>query len=91
MPQAERGRVRGAWRPRKLLGKPLNAARLIKASFTFQGAARYAAWKIERHTGVPVEVTPWRERHPSWRRLACCEGLEEPSQGGLNPNKNARV
>lgn len=64
MTDPERGRVRGAWRPRRLLGKPLNVARLIKAAFTFQGAARYAAWKIERHTGVAVEVTPWRERHP---------------------------
>ncbi len=62
--EGEQSRVRKAWTPRKLLGKPLNAARLMKASFTFQGAARYAAWKIERHTGVAVEVTPWRERHP---------------------------
>jgi hypothetical protein len=60
----QRTSTRKAWTPRKLLGKPLNAARLMKASFTFQGAARYAAWKIERHTGVAVEVTPWRERHP---------------------------
>lgn len=64
MAETERDRLRGAWRPRRLLGKPLNVARLIKAAFTFQGAARYAAWKIERHTGVPVEITPWRERHP---------------------------
>ena len=62
--QAERSRLRKAWGPRKLLGKPLNVARLVKAAFTFQGAARYAAWKIQRHTGVRVEVTPWRERHP---------------------------
>ena len=27
------------------------------------GAARYAAWKIERHTGLAVPLTPWRERH----------------------------
>ncbi|OYX03503.1 MAG: hypothetical protein B7Z12_10100, partial [Caulobacter vibrioides] len=53
-----------AWRLRRALGKPLNVARLVKAAFTFQGAARYAAWKIQRHTGVRVEVTPWRERHP---------------------------
>ncbi|MCY1647160.1 hypothetical protein OVA11_08885 [Caulobacter sp. SL161] len=53
-----------AWRVRRALGKPLNVARLVKAAFTFQGAARYAAWKIQRHTGVTVEVTPWRERHP---------------------------
>jgi hypothetical protein len=61
---AERKRLLGAWRGRRLLGRPLNIARLIKAAFTFEGAARYAAWKIERHTGVPVAVTPWRERHP---------------------------
>ena len=52
------------WDKRRRLGKPLNVIRLLKASTTFEGAARYAAWKIERHTGVPVEVTPWRERHP---------------------------
>ena len=61
---AERARLRKAWGPRKLMGKPLNVARLMKAAFTFQGAARYAAWKIQRHTGVDIEVTPWRERHP---------------------------
>lgn len=53
-----------AWRRRRAFGKPLNVARLVKAAFTFQGAARYAAWKIQRHTGVTIEVTPWRERHP---------------------------
>jgi hypothetical protein len=52
------------WRSRRLVGKPLNVARLLRATATFDGAARYAAWKIERHTGVPVEITPWRERHP---------------------------
>jgi hypothetical protein len=46
------------------LGKPLNVLRLVKASTTFDGAARYAAWKVERHTGVPVALTPWREKHP---------------------------
>lgn len=64
MAESERQHLRKAWRARRLLGKPLNVARLVKAAFTFQGAARYAAWKIERHTGVAVEVTPWRERHP---------------------------
>ena len=46
------------------LGKLLNIARLVRAAGTFEGAARYAAWKVERHTGVTVELTPWRERHP---------------------------
>ncbi len=61
---ARRAEVLRWWDSRRRLGKPLNVVRLLKASTTFEGAARYAAWKIERHTGVPVEVTPWRERHP---------------------------
>lgn len=52
------------WRWSRRAGKPLNIVRLIKASWTFEGAARYAAWKIERHSGVKVKLTPWRERHP---------------------------
>lgn len=61
---ADRRRRLGAWRLRRAFGQPLNLARLAKATFTFTGAARYAAWKIERHTGVAVPLTPWRERHP---------------------------
>jgi hypothetical protein len=61
---ADRKQINAAWRLRRSLGKPLNVARLIKAAFTFEGAARYAAWKIERHTGVAVPLTPWREKHP---------------------------
>ena len=61
---AERAQTLRWWRRRRRLGKPYNLARLVRASTTFEGAARYAAWKIERHTGVPVALTPWRERHP---------------------------
>ncbi|MDE8653757.1 hypothetical protein [Novosphingobium album (ex Liu et al. 2023)] len=61
---AQRLRTLRWWRRRQRLGKPYNFARLLRASTTFDGAARYAAWKIERHTGVPVPLTPWRERHP---------------------------
>jgi hypothetical protein len=61
---AERARLRAGWRLRRLLGPPRGLARIAKAAFTFDGAARYAAWKIERHTGVVVPLTPWRERHP---------------------------
>jgi hypothetical protein len=64
MTAGERKRVLRWWRLRRRLGKALNAARLVRAAGTFDGAARYAAWKIERHTGVAVELTPWREKHP---------------------------
>jgi hypothetical protein len=46
------------------MGKLINLLRLLRAASTFEGAARYAAWKIERHSGVAIDVTPWRERHP---------------------------
>jgi hypothetical protein len=62
--RAERKRILAWWRKRRRLGKPLNLVRLARASATFDGAARYAAWKIERHTGVAIPLTPWRERHP---------------------------
>ncbi len=52
------------WGKRQRLGKALNIARLAKASTTFDGAADYAAWKIERHTGIALEVTPWRRKYP---------------------------
>lgn len=52
------------WNRRRRLGKPLNILRLIRATGTFDGAARYAAWKVERHTGVPVKVTRFREKYP---------------------------
>ena len=53
-----------AWLVRVRAGKALNIARLIKAAFTFDGAARYGLWKVQRHTGISVELTPWREAHP---------------------------
>lgn len=64
LPQAQRRAILGWWNHRRRLGKALNIARLIRATRTFDGAGRYAAWKVERHTGVKVALTPWRERHP---------------------------
>ena len=61
---AQRRAILAWWNRRRRLGKALNIARLVRATRTFDGAGRYAAWKVERHTGVKVELTPWRERHP---------------------------
>jgi hypothetical protein len=52
------------WRTRRLIGKALSVARLVKAGFTFQGGADYMAWKIERHSGVQVQITDWQRKHP---------------------------
>ncbi|HYD23200.1 MAG TPA: hypothetical protein VEB68_00255 [Croceibacterium sp.] len=61
---AERRRILTWWNRRRRLGKLLNLARLARATTTFDGGMRYAAWKVERHTGMPVKVTPLRERFP---------------------------
>ena len=52
------------WQARARAGKALNLLRLGKATTTFDGAADYAAWKLHRHTGIALEVTPFREKHP---------------------------
>lgn len=55
---------RQRWRLRRLQGKGLSVARLVKAVFTFNGGVDYAAWKVERHTGVAVPVGNALRRHP---------------------------
>jgi hypothetical protein len=52
------------WSVRRWQGKALSVLRLLKAAFTFQGGADYAAWKIKRHSGVDIEVKPWHRKHP---------------------------
>jgi hypothetical protein len=52
------------WSWRNTLGKCLSVLRLIKAAFTFQGGADYAAWKIKRHSGIEIELKNWHRKHP---------------------------
>lgn len=59
-----RKHVQNRWGRSRRWGKLLNLSRLVRATHTFDGAGRYAAWKVERHTGVKITMTPWRERHP---------------------------
>lgn len=54
----------GAWSRRRRISKLLNLARLLKATFTFDGALDYVLWKVERHSGVVLPVTDWQRRHP---------------------------
>jgi hypothetical protein len=56
--------ARGTWALRRLLGKPLALARLFKALLTFEGALDYGAWKLERHSGERIILTPRLRRFP---------------------------
>ncbi len=62
--------VSASWPWRRVAGKALSVARLVKAGFTFRGGADYIAWKISRHSGVEIEVTPWQRRHPILAAIA---------------------
>jgi len=61
---SERRRSLRRWQLRRWQGRVLSVLRLTKATFTFRDCIDYAAWKIERHTGVNIEVTPRLRRHP---------------------------
>jgi hypothetical protein len=60
----DQARAQRLWRRRRRNGKLRSVLRLIKAAFTFSGGASYILWKIERHSGVKQELTPWQRRHP---------------------------
>jgi hypothetical protein len=59
-----RRRTSWRWRRRRVAGKLLSALRLLKAALTFEGGASYLVWKIQRHSGVKLELSPWQQRHP---------------------------
>lgn len=61
---ATRRRALWRWRLRRWQGRLLSILRLSKATITFSGYLDYAAWKIKRHTGISVEITPQLRRHP---------------------------
>lgn len=64
LPRGSRGPARLAWGLRIAVGKPLSLARLIKGLYTFDGGLDYVAWKLERHTGRPVDIPERVRRWP---------------------------
>jgi hypothetical protein len=59
----KRARSHLAWAVRRVQGKLMSIARLVKALFTFEGGLDYIAWKLERHSGqeivIPDRVRRW--------------------------------
>ena len=60
---------RMTWTVRIVQGKILSTLRLVKGTLTFEGGVEYILWKIKRHSGVSLEVSPFLKRHPV---LAMC-------------------
>ncbi len=59
-----RRRSRLDWIIRSWQGKILSVLRLLKGLLTFRGGIEYIIWKIERHSGVRVEVDSRLKRYP---------------------------
>jgi hypothetical protein len=57
-------RLRGRWRLMRGLSRSLGLIRLFKTAFTFGDWVPYVLWKLERHTGRQIELTPRQRRHP---------------------------
>jgi len=60
----QRALNRIAWKLRIAQGKLLSLLRLLKAFFTFAGGLDYIIWKLERHSGLKIEITPRLRRYP---------------------------
>ena len=55
---------RGRWALRRLIGRPIAALRVLNSAATFSGGLDYVLRKVERHSGVRLEVTDAQRRHP---------------------------
>jgi len=59
-----RNACRWRWITRRVLGKPAGAFRVVKAALTFDNGLDYLLNKIERHSGVSIEISERARRHP---------------------------
>lgn len=62
---SRRRRAVRAWRVRRVTGKFLALARILKAGITFDGGLDYIIWKLERHSGKHIEVPERVRRRPA--------------------------
>lgn len=53
-----------AWSVRRVTGKLLSVARVLKAWTTFHGGLDYLVWKLARHSGQPITVPDHVRRRP---------------------------
>jgi hypothetical protein len=59
-----RRRSRLAWRMRRPLAKVLAILGLAKTPVTFEGWLPYVLWKLERQSGVRIEISDRQRAHP---------------------------
>jgi hypothetical protein len=61
---SKRGLQRFRWRMMRPWARAVGLTRLVKTAWTFGDWVPYALWKLERHTGRPLDVSERQRRHP---------------------------
>lgn len=64
MKPVRRAAARARWRLTRPISKALGVLRLFKTAATFGDWLPYALWKLERHSGVQLELSERQQRHP---------------------------
>lgn len=52
------------WFLRRLVGRPIAAIRVLNSAATFDGGIDYVLRKVERHSGVSIQITEAQRKHP---------------------------
>lgn len=64
LPRKRLDRLRWRWRAMRWASRMLGLFRLLKTSYTFGDWVPYALWKIERHTGRKIVLSPRQREYP---------------------------
>ena len=64
MSPGSRSLMRWRWHVSRPIARTIAIGRLLKTAFTFGDWVPYALWKMERHTGESIELTPRQRTHP---------------------------
>ena len=64
LPQGSKFASQLKWYLRRFLGKPAAAIRILSSAFTFSGGLDYVLHKLEKHSGVRIDVTESQRKHP---------------------------
>lgn len=64
LPKGSFAKANLKWFLRRILGKPLGAIRVLNSAATFDGGLDYVLRKLQRHSGVEMDVSPSQRRHP---------------------------
>ena len=64
LPSGSKFLCKSKWVLRRVIGKPVAAMRILNSALTFDGGLDYVQHKLEKHSGVRIDVTEGQRKHP---------------------------